>query len=159
MFDQCEYSLIKRDRVEAEYAPLYPNLGLTIWSPLAGGLLTGKYKRDAATEGRYSGNSALRRRNFALALNVVDAIRPIADELGCSLAELTLAWAMKNQNVSTVMVGASRLEQLEDNFKALDVVPKLTPEVLRRIDVAAKTAPKLDRVSQQTASLRGSAKL
>jgi len=142
--EQPEYNLLHRDRVEKEYARLYEDhgLGLTIWSPLASGLLTGKYRDGIPTDSRaalpgyeWLQNGTVTKENIAK----VERIRPIADELGTTLAKLSIAWCIKNPHVSTVILGASRPAQLEENLAAMEVLPKLTPEVLTQIDTALKT--------------------
>ena len=139
VMEQPQYHLFHRRRVEQEYARLYEDigLGLTTWSPLASGLLTGKYRSGvpADSRGALKGMEWLRSglldadRNRAVA-----ELQPIAAELGGSLAQLAIAWAVRNPNVSTVILGASRLSQLQDNLGAMALVDKLTPEVLARID-------------------------
>ena len=131
-----------RDQVETEYARLYEDIGLgtTIWSPLASGLLTGKYPDGIPDDSR----GALAGLRLAApsgsptpkSLAKVERLRPIADELGCSLAQLSIAWCAANPNVSTVITGASRPSQVIENFAAIDVLAALTPEVLERIDAA-----------------------
>lgn len=140
--EQPQYNLLARERVEQEYAPLYEEpigLGLTIWSPLASGLLTGKYLggTPGGTRADLPGYEWLRQRvTDARANEKVGRLKEIADDLGASLAELSLAWCAKNPDVSTVITGASRVEQVEQNMRALDVLPLLTDDVLRRIDQA-----------------------
>jgi voltage-dependent potassium channel beta subunit len=140
--EQPQYNVLSRSRVEEEYAPLYEEpigLGLTIWSPLASGLLTGKYLdgNPGGTRADLPGYEWLRTRVSDEKANVkVRALKAVADDLGCSLAELALAWCVNNPNVSTVITGASRVEQVEQNMHALDVLPLLTPEVLERVDRA-----------------------
>lgn len=139
VMEQPQYHLFHRRRVEQEYARLYEDigLGLTTWSPLASGLLTGKYRDGvpADSRGALKGMEWLRSglldadRNRAVA-----ELKPIAAELGGTLAQLAIAWAVRNPNVSTVILGASRLSQLQDNLGAMALVEKLTPEVLARID-------------------------
>src|SRR5690606_34269473 len=111
--------------------------GATIWSPLASGLLTGKY-RDGVPEGSrgaLAGYEWLRNRlTDAERLSAVERLRPIADELGCTLAQLAIAWCAVNPNVSTVITGASRPAQVVDNFGAIEVLDALTPDLLERID-------------------------
>lgn len=142
--EQPEYNLFHRDRVEKEYARLYGDigLGLTTWSPLASGLLTGKYAAGVpeGSRGALPRMSGLvagltdKEKNAAVA-----ELGKIAKELGCTTAQLSLAWCVKNPRVSSVITGASRVEQVKENLKALDVVPKLTPEVMARIE--GLTAP------------------
>ena len=137
--EQPEYNLFHRKRVEHEYAHLYKDIGigLTTWSPLASGLLTGKYKGGVP-----EGSRAALPRMAWLAEGLTDKARnavvaeleKIARDLGCSVAQLAIAWCVKNPNVSSVITGASRVEQVTENMKALDVVPKLTPDVVERIE-------------------------
>ena len=144
--EQPQYNMLWRDRVEKEYAPLYQSigLGLTTWSPLASGLLTGKYNQGIPQDSRANlpGYEWLRNNiNNPDRLNAVRALQPVADELGGSMAQLALAWCVKNPNVTTVITGASRAEQVKENMKALDIVPKLTDEVMARIDGILKNKP------------------
>ncbi|MGC8806354.1 MAG: potassium channel beta subunit family protein [Thiomonas sp.] len=139
VMEQPQYHLFHRRRVEQEYARLYEDigLGLTTWSPLASGLLTGKYRQGvpAGSRGAMPNVSFLRdglldaRKNAA-----VGEFEAIARQLGCSTAQLALAWVAHNPQVSTVILGASRLAQLQENLGALDVLPRLTPEVLAQMD-------------------------
>lgn len=139
VMEQPQYHLFHRKRVEQEYARLYEDigLGLTTWSPLASGLLTGKYRGGIPPGSR----GALENMGF-LVKGLTDAARNaavtqlegIAGELGCSLAQLAIAWVARNPRVSTVITGASRIAQLRENLGAADVVARLTPEVMERID-------------------------
>jgi len=151
--EQPQYNMLHRDRVEREYAPLYERYGLgtTTWSPLASGILTGKYN-DGIPEGSrlsLAGYEWLRerleseqgRRN----IETVRKLAPVARDLDCSLAVLALAWCLKNRNVSTVITGASRPEQLRENLAALDVVPRLTPDVMERIEEILGNRPVPER--------------
>jgi len=137
--EQPQYHLFHRKRVEQEYARLYEDigLGLTTWSPLASGLLTGKY-RDGVPDGSRGAmeSMAYLRDNLTDAKKnaAVAQLAPIAAELGGTLAQLAIAWATKNPRVSTVITGASKLPQLQDNLGALAVADQLTPEVMARID-------------------------
>ena len=139
--EQPQYNLLTRRRVEQEYRRLYDDigLGLTTWSPLASGLLTGKYL-DGIPEGSRAtlpGYAWLRDRMTDPAANEkVHALAGIADELGCSLAQLGIAWCARNPHVSTVITGASRVEQVEENMGALAVLDGLTDEVVARIEAA-----------------------
>jgi voltage-dependent potassium channel beta subunit len=141
--EQPQYNLLSRKKVEREYARLFAETGYgaTIWSPLASGLLTGKY-RDGIPEdsrGALEGYGWLAKElTDERAVAKVERLRPIADELGCSLAQLALAWCTTNPNVSTVITGASRPSQVTENFAALDVIPALDADVLERIDAALK---------------------
>ena len=144
LMEQPQYHLFHRKRVEQEYARLYDDigLGLTTWSPLASGLLTGKYRDGVppGSRGALENMAFLRDGLTNPAKNAAVAqLAPIADECGGTLAQLAVAWAARNRHVSTVITGASRLEQLQANLGALALLDKLTPEVLARID--AITAP------------------
>jgi voltage-dependent potassium channel beta subunit len=141
VMEQPQYNLLHRERVEEEYARLYRDIGLgtTIWSPLASGLLTGKYNDGipANSRGTLRGYEWLAERlSDQPEIATVKRLGPIAADLGCTLAQMSLAWCLKNPNVSTAITGASRPEQVRENMKALGVVPKLTPEVMSRIDQA-----------------------
>ena len=139
VMEQPQYHLFHRKRVEQEYARLYEDigLGLTTWSPLASGLLTGKYKAGVPEGSR----GALSDMGF-LVKGLTDAkknaavaqLEAIAAELGCSVAQMAIAWAAKNPRVSTVITGASRVDQLRSNLGAIEMIAKLTPEVMTRID-------------------------
>ncbi len=138
--EQPQYNLISRDRVEKEYARLYSEIGLgtTIWSPLASGLLTGKYNNGIPADSRANlpGYEWLKEQVSPARVDKARKLDVIAKDLGVSMGHLALAWCAKNPNVSTVITGASRVEQVHDNFKALEVLPKLTPDVMTRIDEA-----------------------
>jgi len=141
VMEQPQYNLLDRKRVEEEYARLYTDLGpgTTIWSPLASGLLTGKYKDGipADSRGALAGYEWLASRlSDDAELAKVERLRPIAEDLGCTLAQMSLAWCAANPNVSTVITGASRPSQVAENFGAIDVLPLLTPEVMARIEAA-----------------------
>lgn len=139
--EQPEYNLFRRERFEKEYARLFKDYGYgsTTFSPLASGLLTGKYLEGIPEDSR----AALQGYDW-LHESVTDedrlakvrALAPIAEELGCTLSQISIAWCLKNPNVSTVITGASRVEQLHENMKAADIAPKLTPDILQRIDEA-----------------------
>lgn len=139
--EQPQYNLLNRQRVEQEYARLYDDIGLgtTIWSPLGSGVLTGKYRDGIPDDSRgaLDGYGWLAPRlTDADQLAKVERLRPIADELGCSMAQLAIAWCAANPHVSTVITGASRASQVVENFAAIDVLGLLTPEILERIDAA-----------------------
>jgi len=141
--EQPQYHLFHRKRVEQEYARLYEDigLGLTTWSPLASGLLTGKYRAGvpAGSRGALESMAFLVKGLTDAAKNdAVAKLEPIANELGGNLAQLAIAWVNRNPRVSTVILGASKLAQLQDNLGAVALTPKLTPEVLARIDAATK---------------------
>lgn len=132
--EQSQYNLLERRRVEVEYRRLVAETqyGNTIWSPLASGLLTGKY-RDGIPEGSrgdLAGYEWLRDRlGDAEAIARVERLRPIADRLGCTMAQLAIAWCARNPAVSSVITGASRVQQVHENFAALDVIDSITDEV------------------------------
>ena len=139
VIEQPQYNLFHRKRVEQEYARLYEDigLGLTTWSPLASGLLTGKYRQGIPQNSR----GALEGMGFLVddltdsAKNAaVTQLDAVASDLGCSLSQLAIAWVAKNPRVSTVITGASKVSQLTENLGALEVMPKLTPDVMTRID-------------------------
>ncbi|MEL7209284.1 MAG: aldo/keto reductase [Actinomycetota bacterium] len=139
--EQPQYHLLERRRVEQEYARLYEDigLGLTTWSPLASGLLTGKYADGIPDDSRVSleGYDWLADSVTAEDVNArVQNLRPIADELGCTLAQLAIAWCAANPNVSTVITGASRASQVTENMAALDVLDAMDAELKQRIDEA-----------------------
>jgi voltage-dependent potassium channel beta subunit len=141
VMEQPQYNLLTRRKVETEYKRLYEDIGLgtTIWSPLASGLLTGKYAAGIPDDSRgaLGGYEWLAERlSDAKSQAKVERLRPIADRLGCSLAQLSIAWCAANPNVSTVITGASRASQVIENFAAIEVLPLLTPEVLDEIDAA-----------------------
>jgi voltage-dependent potassium channel beta subunit len=141
VMEQPQYNLFHRERVEHEYARLYHDLGLgtTTWSPLASGLLSGKYAAGVPADSRASikGFEWLAERILEpTRLAKVQSLVPIAHELGCTLAQMSIAWCLANPHVSTVITGASRPAQVVENMRALDIVPKLTPEVMARIDAA-----------------------
>ena len=140
LFDQTQYNLLWRDRVENEYARLYDEigLGLTTWSPLSSGLLTGKY-----LDGIPEGSRATLEGYEWLKSTLTDPVRTakvakfkaVADDIDASLAQLALAWCVRNPNVSTVITGASTPEQVAENMSALDILDRLTPEIMERLDI------------------------
>jgi len=146
--EQPQYNMLHRERVEKEYLPLYREIGLgtTTWSPLLSGLLSGKYNKGipSGTRASLEGYGWLKE-NVITSENIakVKALEPIAKDLGCTVAQLALAWARKNENVSTVITGATRPEQVEENMKSLDFVSALTKEVMRRIDGVLGNKPDL----------------
>lgn len=146
--EQPQYNLFHRQRVEQEYRPLYrsPGLGTTIWSPLASGLLTGKYNdgipkgsRLESPDMEWLRDRLLNQPAGASKLAAVPKLARLAAELETTLPRLAIAWCLKNPNVSCVILGASRVSQLEENLGALAILDRLTPAVMKRID--ALTAP------------------
>jgi voltage-dependent potassium channel beta subunit len=147
VMEQPQYNMFERAKLEQEYRPLFRDLGYgtTIWSPLASGLLTGKYNNGIPVDSRANlkGYEWLKREVItAERLAKVKQLQPIADDLGGTLASLALAWCLKNPNVSTVITGASRPEQVRENMKALDMAPKLTDDVMGRIEAVLGNKPK-----------------
>jgi len=149
LMEQPQYNMFHRDRVEREYAPLYESigLGLTIWSPLAGGMLTGKYN-DGIPPGtratlpgyeflhkRYVDDEASRR------VEKVRRLQPIAQLLGCSLAQLAIAWTIKNPHVSTTILGATKVSQLQENLGALEVAARITPSEMEQVEAVLQNRP------------------
>jgi voltage-dependent potassium channel beta subunit len=141
--EQPQYNLFHRSKVEKEFAPLYrnPGLGTTIWSPLASGLLTGKYNKGVPKDSRmgvkgmeWLKDAALNQPGSDKRLAAVPKFAAVAKSLGTSLPCLAVAWCLKNPNVSSVILGASKVEQLTENLKAMDLVEKLTPQVMKELD-------------------------
>jgi voltage-dependent potassium channel beta subunit len=137
--EQPEYNMFARRRLEGDYVRLYKeyNYGTTIWSPLASGLLTGKYNNGIPKDSR----GALKGYEWLkddltneAKIAKVKALEPIAKDLGATLSQLALAWCLKNPFVSTVITGASRVEQVHENMKAAAIAPKITPEIMEKID-------------------------
>ncbi|MCX8113980.1 MAG: aldo/keto reductase, partial [Burkholderiaceae bacterium] len=145
VMEQPQYNLFHRKRVEQEYQRLYAEigLGLTTWSPLASGLLTGKYRHGTppGSRGTVESYAFLRAGLTDPEKNrIVGALESVARDLGCTLAQLALAWCLKNPHVSTVITGATRVAQIEENMKAIEVAPKLDAEAMRRIDAIVGAA-------------------
>ena len=147
--EQPQYNMLHRERVEVEYGRLYGELGLgtTIWSPLASGLLTGKYDRGmpSGTRASLPGMEWLRETLVGEAarpqLEQSKRLQPIADSLECTRAQLAIAWCLKNPNVSSVITGATRADQVRENLGALDVAKRLTADIMGRIDGVLANAP------------------
>ncbi|PCH34275.1 Aldo/keto reductase [Wolfiporia cocos MD-104 SS10] len=143
--EQCKHHMFHRERAEAEYAPLYRKyqIGTTVFSALASGLLTGKYNHGIPPGSRFDNHQSffkdvIESLNEEEGLSKIAKVRALSEfaekELGCSVAQLALAWVAVNPNTSTVILGASRPEQVLENLKALEVIPKLTPSVLEKIE-------------------------
>ncbi|MCE9644388.1 MAG: aldo/keto reductase [Chloroflexi bacterium] len=137
--EQPQYNLFERKRLEGDYLRFYKeyNYGTTIWSPLASGLLTGKYNQGipSGSRGALKGYEWLKDSLTSESkLSKVRALEPVARELECTLSQLALAWCLKNPLVSTVITGASRVEQVHENMKAAEVAPKITPQMMEKID-------------------------
>lgn len=149
--EQPQYNAFHRQRFEVEYAPLFDQFkyGTTIWSPLASGLLTGKYNDGIPEDSRFATNKAffestvkeLKSPEGQAKIDKVKKLTTIAEKLGGNTTQLALAWAAKNENVSTVILGATKVEQIHDNCKALKLLPKLTPELMQEIDGILDNSP------------------
>ena len=150
LMEQPQYNMFHRERVEVEYHRLYREIGLgtTIWSPLASGLLTGKYNQGIPEDSRanLSGYEWLRKRftdeKAQEEIQKVVQLADLAKDLGCTTAQMAVAWCTLNHHVSTVITGASRPEQLEENLKALQVAEQMTPDVIERIEEILDNKPK-----------------
>ena len=149
--EQPQYNMFARDKVEREFHRLYTEIGLgtTVWSPLASGILTGKYRDGIPPDTRVSmaDYSWLRDRieseEGREQIRMATEVGEIAKELGISLAELALGWCLKNEHVSTVIMGASNLDQLNQNLRGLDALPLLTDEVMAKIETVLQNRPEL----------------
>lgn len=151
--EQPEYSMLKRDKVEKDYAEIYDTYGLgtTIFSPLCGGILTGKYNKEIPTDSRYKTvwyayayDQYLNEANIEKTRQKLVKIEEVAKELGCSMSQLALAWTIRNNDVSTAIIGSSKVSQLEENLKALNFVDKITSEVEKKIEDILQTRPPTD---------------
>ena len=150
-FEQPQYNLLERSRVEQEYHPLYAapyNLGLTVWSPLASGVLTGKYN-DGVPEG-----SRMTQKGYEWLAKMLEGrrasgqlerVRQLSEyaqrELGCSVTQLALAWCVKNPNVSTTLLGATSVAQLNENLDAIAVAERMTPAHMEAVEEIMGTKP------------------
>ncbi|GMF60673.1 unnamed protein product [Phytophthora fragariaefolia] len=150
--EQSQYNIFTRDKVEFEFADLYKKykFGLTTFSPLAYGTLTGKYSNGKPGGSRFTKPAFSNRvmvPTYDERVEIASKLLPIAKELGCSLPQLATAWCVSNEHVSTVLVGASRPEQLEENLEAIDFVEKITPEVKARINAVYTAAPNVPEMN------------
>jgi voltage-dependent potassium channel beta subunit len=144
--EQTEYNLFKRQKIESDYYTIFRNIGMgtTIWSPLASGLLSGKYNNGVPQGSRLAleGFEWLKDRTLSeQKIAKVRELQSVADDLGTSLATLSIAWCISNKDVTTAILGATKEAQLTENLKALEVYPKLTNEVLNKIDTIMGTKP------------------
>jgi voltage-dependent potassium channel beta subunit len=147
--DQPQYNMFERNKVELDYEPVYKNVGLgtTIWSPLAAGFLTGKYIDGLPPDSRFAikGYEWLRDRWLQEdRTKKVKELVALAKSMDVSLASLAIAWCIKNPNVTTAILGATKKEQLLENLKALEVLPKLDASIMEKIDEILKNKPVLD---------------
>lgn len=138
--EQPRYNLFFRDRIEKDYAKLFAKYGLgtTIWSPLASGILSGKYNQGIPSDSRLAKESWLVPDNFMLLVEKTRKLSKLAQEFNCTTSQLAIAWCLHNPNVSTVITGATKIEQLEENLGALDVKQHLTADILKKIDNIVK---------------------
>jgi voltage-dependent potassium channel beta subunit len=144
--EQPQYNLFEREKIEVEYYTIFKNIGMgtTIWSPLASGLLSGKYNNGVPSDSRLGLEDMGWLKDKTLSddrINKVKALDVLAKELGTTLATLSVAWCIRNPNVTTAILGATRAAQLTENLGAIDVLPKLTDEIMRRIDEIAGNKP------------------
>lgn len=149
LMEQPQYNMLSRERVEVEYAPLYRKhgLGLTIFSPLQKGVLTGKYNNGIPEDSRANKSGAEWFRdqivNGKPMLERVARLDPIAKKIGATSGQLALAWVVKNEHVSSAIIGATSVAQIEENLAALRFVSKLTPEILEEVEAVLENKPKL----------------
>jgi len=146
VMEQPQYNMLHRHKVEVEFDQIYQTVGLgtTIWSPLASGILTDKYLNQFPADTRLG----LEELKWLKKMNVTEdkleksrALKKLSDELGISLPKLAIAWCAKNPNVSTVILGASKLSQLDETLTSMEVLPLLTPDVMEKIDVVLENKP------------------
>ena len=146
VYDQAEYHVFERSRVEYDYVNLYKKYkyGLTTWSPLSSGILTGKYSNGIPEGSRMTLDMA---RNwfpdFDEKVATVARLEPIAKEIGATMAQFAIAWIAANENVSTVILGATSVAQLDENLQALAFVDKITPEIRAKVDAIVQFQPKV----------------
>ncbi|KAI0389506.1 putative voltage-gated K channel beta subunit [Xylariaceae sp. FL0594] len=152
VMEQPEYNMLSREKVELEYAHLYREvgLGLTVFSPLRQGLLSGKYRDGVPENSRFAQQQVefiagwwkrTGKEQFDEIVKQINQLEPIADELGVKMSTLALAWVLKNPNVSSAITGASSIDQIYENVRAVAVVDKLTPEIMQRIDTILNNKP------------------
>jgi voltage-dependent potassium channel beta subunit len=146
--EQPQYNLFEREKVEKEYLGIYETVGLgtTIWSPLASGLLTGKYNKGIPEGSRLALEEMSWLKDKMLAddkINKINQLSELAKELGVSTASLSIAWCIKNPHVTTAILGATKKEQLHDNLKAVEVMEKITPEIMEKIELFMQNKPVL----------------
>jgi aryl-alcohol dehydrogenase-like predicted oxidoreductase len=147
--EQPQYNMFHRDRVEKEYVPLYRELGigLTVWSPLASGVLTGKYNDGIPEDSRLALKGYEWLRDSVLGdrgderIAKVKLLAAIARELGCTMAQLALAWCLRNPDVSTVITGATNAKQVRENLAAIELVGRLSGDLVNRIEEILQNKP------------------
>jgi aryl-alcohol dehydrogenase-like predicted oxidoreductase len=147
--EQPQYNMFERTKIEKDYLLLFRDFGLgtTIWSPLASGLLTGKYTSEMPTDNRLhiEGMDWLKERTLGdnSRIEKTKHLAVLAKDLGTNLTKLAIAWCVKNPNVNTAILGASKPEQLKETITALEVLPLLTPEVIEKIETILQNKPVL----------------
>jgi aryl-alcohol dehydrogenase-like predicted oxidoreductase len=148
--EQPQYNMFVRERFEAEYAPLYKlyNYGTTVWSPLYEGILTGKYNDGVPSDSRYGTISKDSASKFdtpetKAQIEKVRKLTKVAEKLGGSVGSLALAWLIKNPNMSVAILGATKASQITENVKCLELLPKLTDEVMNEIEEILGNTPKV----------------
>jgi voltage-dependent potassium channel beta subunit len=146
VMEQPQYNMLWREKIENEFLLLFRDFGMgtTIWSPLASGLLSGKYNDANPKDTRFSIESLDWLKNRLLVeenIVKVKLLKVLADKLNTTLAKLAIAWCLKNPNVSTVILGATKVSQLQENLTAMEIVPLLTPEIMEEIDAITGTKP------------------
>jgi aryl-alcohol dehydrogenase-like predicted oxidoreductase len=144
--EQPQYNMFHRERVEREYSFLYDDMGLgtTIWSPLASGLLTGKYNDGIPDDSRLATEGYEWLQDHVLVeeqIEKVQQLATVADDLDCTTAQLALAWCLQNPNVSTVITGASKPHQVEENMQAIDMADRLNEDTMERIESILDNTP------------------
>jgi voltage-dependent potassium channel beta subunit len=144
--EQPQYNLFERYKVEKEFLPIYDfvGLGTTIWSPLASGLLTGKYNNGIPKNSRLALPEMSWLKDKVIADDKIKKVKSLTDlskQLGVSMASLSIAWCIKNPHVTSAILGATKKEQLLDNLKSIEVMGKLTPDVLEKIENIMQTKP------------------
>lgn len=148
VMEQPQYNLLVRDKMEKEYVHLFNNhgIGTTVWSPLASGILSGKYGSNLPTDTRLNIEGMEWLKDHLLIednMKKIDQLKIIAEKINTSLPKFALAWCLKNPNVSSVILGASKTSQLEENLKALEVVPLLTSDIMNEVDFVLQNKPKM----------------
>lgn len=153
IIEQPQYNMMERTKMEKDYIELFDEhgMGTTVWSPLAGGILTGKYNDEIPKDSRFVTawfgfmyEPWLGEKNIEKTRTTLKALAQIAKEIGCTQAQLALAWVVKNKDVSTCLIGSTKIAQLEENLKALEFVPKITSEVEKKINEVMGNQPKLE---------------
>ena len=150
--EQPEYNMLTRAKLDKEYLQLFQDhgMGTTVWSPLASGILSGKYNNGIPAGTRFDTSDPSYKQLYDIYLGenvrekttkILKALEGFAKELGCTQAQLAYAWVLKNPNVSVCLLGASRVSQIEENVKALEISKKITPELLEKINKTLDNAP------------------